>query len=228
MSGKVVGWAFEQKTGSQAAKLVLVKLADNANESGYCFPSIDLIVEHTELSERAVRKHLNELQTKGLIKIIRRFTDGVQLPNHYHLLLHDSSGGMHEVQGGAESGASPVMHEKHTEPSKTNPQENPHSKSKAKGEIPDWIPEENWNAFVEMRKAIKKPLTPYAAQRIVAKLDALRAAGHEPGAVLDQSTVACWQGVFEIRPQSQPSFFQQPTAKVFSLKEIMESGRKKA
>ena len=39
MSGKVVGWAMEQITGSPTAKLVLIKLADNANEHGICWPS---------------------------------------------------------------------------------------------------------------------------------------------------------------------------------------------
>ncbi|HEY8947393.1 MAG TPA: helix-turn-helix domain-containing protein [Rhizomicrobium sp.] len=68
MSGKVVGWAFEQNTGSQAAKLVLVKLADNAGEEGFCWPSVPTIVEHTELSQSAVYKHLATLEGLRLIK----------------------------------------------------------------------------------------------------------------------------------------------------------------
>ncbi len=68
MSGEVVGWAMKQLTGSPAAKLVLAKLADNANEQGLCWPSIDLIVEHTELAQSTVYKHLAKLEELGLIK----------------------------------------------------------------------------------------------------------------------------------------------------------------
>lgn len=68
MSGKVVSWAMEQVTGSPAAKLVLVKLADNANEQGFCWPSIDLIIAHTELGQSTVYKHLATLEEMGLIK----------------------------------------------------------------------------------------------------------------------------------------------------------------
>lgn len=70
MSGKVVGWAMEQTTGSPAAKLVLAKLADNANEQGLCWPSIKLIVEHTELGQATVYKHLATLEDLGLIESI--------------------------------------------------------------------------------------------------------------------------------------------------------------
>ncbi|HEX4302849.1 MAG TPA: helix-turn-helix domain-containing protein [Rhizomicrobium sp.] len=75
MSGEVVGWAMKQHTGSPAAKLVLVKLADNANEQGVCWPSIDLMVSHTELAQSTVYKHLAALESMGLIvptEIVRK------------------------------------------------------------------------------------------------------------------------------------------------------------
>lgn len=67
MSGKVVGWAMEQETGSPTTKLVLVKLADNAGEDGLCWPSIEKIVAHTELGQSTVYKHLSALEEAGLI-----------------------------------------------------------------------------------------------------------------------------------------------------------------
>lgn len=70
MSGEVVGWAMKQITGSPAAKLVLAKLADNSNEQGICWPSIDLIVRHTELAQSTVYKHLAALEELGLISPI--------------------------------------------------------------------------------------------------------------------------------------------------------------
>src|SRR4051794_7952882 len=76
MSGKLIGWAMQQATGSSVTKLVLVKLADNANESGFCCASLELIVKHTELSERAVREHLYRLERLQLVKVERRKVDG--------------------------------------------------------------------------------------------------------------------------------------------------------
>ena len=74
MSGRVVGWAMEHTTGSPAAKLVLVKLADNANEDGFCWPSVALIVRHTELAQSTVYKHLTDLEARGLLEVVPRLT----------------------------------------------------------------------------------------------------------------------------------------------------------
>lgn len=91
MSGKVVGWAFEQKCRSPVAKLILVKLADNANEEGYCWPSVALIVRHTGLSERAVRANLGYLEEDGLIRIETRITaHRGQISNAYQLAVPGS------------------------------------------------------------------------------------------------------------------------------------------
>jgi DNA-binding transcriptional ArsR family regulator len=87
MSGRVVGWAAEQVTGSPISKLVLLKLADNANEDGVCWPSIGLIVEHTELGKRTVQEHLVRLESLGLIIIERRDASGATLSNVYRLAV---------------------------------------------------------------------------------------------------------------------------------------------
>jgi len=71
---------------------------------------------------------------------------------------------------------------------------------------------EAWRGFVDMRKAKKKPLTEYAAKKILNKLDALASDDETKAAILDQSIVNCWQGVFPLKvdnntskPQSTPS-----------------------
>jgi DNA-binding transcriptional ArsR family regulator len=76
---------MEQRTGSPTTKLVLLKLADNANE-WVAWPSVQYIVDDTELSERAVREHLRKLETLGLVRAEKRFVDGVQTTTKYHLL----------------------------------------------------------------------------------------------------------------------------------------------
>jgi uncharacterized protein YdaU (DUF1376 family) len=71
---------------------------------------------------------------------------------------------------------------------------------------PAWMPVEAWTAFVSMRKAKGKraPFTDAARDGIVLALDKLRAAGHDPGAVLQESVVNGWSGVFPTKVAGQP------------------------
>jgi hypothetical protein len=68
-----------------------------------------------------------------------------------------------------------------------------------------WIPTEAWNAYEEMRKKIKRPMTAYAKKIAIRKLDKLRREGNDPGEVLDQSTFNCWQGLYPIVESSSES-----------------------
>ena len=63
-------------------------------------------------------------------------------------------------------------------------------------QLPDWIPEEQWNAWIEARVKIRKPATDYAKRVAVLKLDNLREQGHPPAQVLMQSAFNSWQGLF--------------------------------
>lgn len=54
------------------ARAVLVKLADNANDDGQAFPSVETIARETELSERAVQKALRALEQLGLLNATKR------------------------------------------------------------------------------------------------------------------------------------------------------------
>jgi hypothetical protein len=66
-------------------------------------------------------------------------------------------------------------------------------------QLPEWIPKEQWNGFVFMRKEIKKPLTGRAIKIAISTLLDLKNKGHDPGRVLDQSTMGKWQGLFELK-----------------------------
>ena len=70
------------------------------------------------------------------------------------------------------------------------------NKAQAPFMLPDWIPEEQWNAWIEARVKIRKPATDYAKRVAVLKLDNLREQGHPPAQVLMQSAFNSWQGLF--------------------------------
>ena len=67
---------------------------------------------------------------------------------------------------------------------------------------PEWVPLESWQAFGEMRKKIRAPLTFRACELTVIDLDKLRKDGHDPGPVLMQSVQRCWRGVFELKSEN--------------------------
>jgi DNA-binding transcriptional ArsR family regulator len=89
-----MAWAKRQQTGSVGRKAVLMALAERTGEEPTCFPSQRLLAEETEQGERTVRRHLDDLETAGLITSSRRYVgaDGEPLPrgkacNQYRLLV---------------------------------------------------------------------------------------------------------------------------------------------
>lgn len=60
--------AMGVKVGNSLRKLVLIKLADNANDKGECWPSYQHIADQCECSKSAVRNHIDALEEMGLIK----------------------------------------------------------------------------------------------------------------------------------------------------------------
>lgn len=67
MSVEAIAWASKQRTGSPGAKLVLIALANYANDRGQCWPSQATLAMWTEQSERTIRTHLATLESMGLI-----------------------------------------------------------------------------------------------------------------------------------------------------------------
>lgn len=73
-------------------------------------------------------------------------------------------------------------------------------------ELPDHIPVEAWNGFEEMRNKIRKPMTDRARNGILGELKKLRG---PPGEILDQSTMNCWQNVFELKDKKNGNYGNQ-------------------
>lgn len=67
MSVEAIAWASKQRTGSPGAKLVLIALANYANDRGECWPSQATLAMWTEQSDRTIRTHLATLESMGLI-----------------------------------------------------------------------------------------------------------------------------------------------------------------
>lgn len=81
--------AFALDIKSSTTKLILLKLADNANDSGYCFPSIEHISKLCSIDRRTVQRHIKQLEADGYLTIKQRFNNNKQRSNEY--LLHIDS-----------------------------------------------------------------------------------------------------------------------------------------
>jgi hypothetical protein len=73
---------------------------------------------------------------------------------------------------------------------------------KKKVVIPDWIPEEAWDNWISFRKA-KGGITEHAKNLCISNLEKLRQQGHDPVAVINQSIMQGWAGLFPLRPDDQ-------------------------
>jgi len=72
MSWKAIAWAVKQKTGWPARKLLLLMLANYADDGGYCWPSQRTLRDATELSLDTIQRNLKRLADDGLIWIESR------------------------------------------------------------------------------------------------------------------------------------------------------------
>lgn len=66
-------------------------------------------------------------------------------------------------------------------------------------EPPEWVPRQEWEAWIEMRKAKRAKPTAHALGLAVSELEKLQAEGHAPISVLRQSIMNSWTGLFPLK-----------------------------
>ena len=86
MSVELMTKAFKSKTGNPLTKLVLVKLADNANDDGVCYPSYKRIAIQCEVSRPTAISHVKKLEAMKYLSIRERKTENGNATNVY--ILH--------------------------------------------------------------------------------------------------------------------------------------------
>lgn len=87
MSIAAMNWAWRQVL-APTVKLVLMSMADAADDHGICWPSVPTLARKCCVSERSVRRIMGDLEVGGLIRRDSRFrNDGSQTSNRYLLVL---------------------------------------------------------------------------------------------------------------------------------------------
>lgn len=92
MSVKAINWAFEQDL-TPPLKVILLALADWADGDGVAFPGQKSLSAKTSIPERTLRRHLQELEERGLIARRRRTSEsGQRTSDEYQLMPTGQSG----------------------------------------------------------------------------------------------------------------------------------------
>lgn len=104
MSMNLMAKAMNIKVGNPLRKLVLIKLADNANDNGECWPSYQHVADQCEVSRSTVKSHIRALEEMGLLKREFRRKGELNQSNVFYLTL-DNAQQIQPELGGA--GADP-------------------------------------------------------------------------------------------------------------------------
>jgi len=138
MSVRAMAWVWRQQL-SGPEKLVLMALADHADEDGICWPGNAHLARKCNLSQRSVQRHVKNLIDNGYMTSNRRFRDtGGQTSNRYVLNVDGVTichGGGDSVSWGGDTSDTPItIIEPSTESTTTT--------------VPEWM---------EVLSAIEKP-----------------------------------------------------------------------
>lgn len=87
MSIDIMSWVWKHSPTKGSARLVLLALADNANDTGYCWPSQATIARKANLGKRHTIRVLEELEDQGCIKRIQRAENGKNLTTMYQVIV---------------------------------------------------------------------------------------------------------------------------------------------
>jgi DNA-binding transcriptional MocR family regulator len=222
MSIEAMQWAFNQDIKPSSMKFVLVALGDNAQHDGMAWPSIAALSEKTGQDRKTVMSALDRLEAAGYLTDTGKRTGSTGQIKVYRFNF------AREKDKSPENGTlgkeyrfshqtvpnfppkSTVFPHKSTENGTRNPQEpskepkgNRHKAQTPEIALPKWVPVDAWNSFVAMRRAIKSPISADGLPLALKKLAELRDAGHDPQAVLEQSVMTNYKGLFAIRGEQQ-------------------------
>lgn len=91
MSMDLMVKAMKTKVGNPLRKLVLLKLADNANDKGECWPSYQHIADQCEIARSSVKSHVRALEEMGMLRREFRRNGDLNQSNLFHLCLDEKA-----------------------------------------------------------------------------------------------------------------------------------------
>ena len=204
MSMQLMVSAMKARVGSPMRKLVLIKLADNANDDGECWPSYRHIAEQCETGRATVKRHIKGLQEAGFVSVEWR-NDGKS--SNLFRLHFDGQTVVTVNRGHSEpgseryqTGVTVIPDGGHSDPQN---QSGNQSKNQSGGRqrqnrrppvsCPPDVSADTWSDFLDYRRGKDATLSETAWKRMRRDLDALKAEGWNPDDVLAETMAAGWR-----------------------------------
>jgi len=199
-------WALDLPTGE---KIVLLSLADNANDTGHCWPSMATIAKRAGMTTRGAQLIVQRLEAGGHIHREQVIGKGCNYYIHPSKIIIATPERRSPRTTFAPNETTLTPERRSPKPSGTTITDkkatlsHPKRASKPTLLLPDCIPAQPWADFLEMRKAKGAKPTARAQELLIAKLLRLAEDGHPPGDVLNQSIEGNWTGLFAIKDRQQ-------------------------
>lgn len=188
-------------------KMVLLCLADYANDRGECWPAVETIAAKCSCTDRTVQKAIKALEERGALDINR-------VPGRPHKFrVVPRSTFTPEEYSPPKMSAKGVKDIHHRgEPRSPKPSKNHHEPPVTPSGVkradpfpcPAYVDPIDWQALKANRKAKRAALTEGAHRQIVRKLDAWAGEGWPPGPIVAFAAERGWTTVFETDEMKAP------------------------
>ncbi|EKB01237.1 helix-turn-helix domain-containing protein [Proteus mirabilis] len=213
MSRIATDWAWNLDLKAPQ-KILILSLADRADEYHCCYPSIQRLVKDTGLDKKTIGKWINLMIEDGLISDTGERKGPTKRVRVLRLNIEtectqkrdDTKSGNVPKNGSLnvpKNGSQNQSLETNNEPKKKG-------FDAKKESIPDWLDREIWFNWIDYRNEIKKPFKTKKTFELQVKflLECLEE-GYSPEEIINQSIANGWQGLFKPKNNHQAITSQQ-------------------
>ena len=200
MSFTMMAKAKPIQTGNAGRKLVLMMLADIADDHGQCFPSYQHLADVCEMSKRSVMRHISDLEGQGFVIIEHRKGVKQNKSNVYTLDFSSDTQTLPSdtVSPPSSDKLSPITYHS-SEPIKEPIKKVNKKSSLCLSDLPDHINFQLMADYIDMRNSIKSPMTQRALTILINEVSRLETLGHDPTALLEAAILNNWKSVYPPR-----------------------------
>ncbi len=208
MSLDATRWAWEQKVkGTQ--KLVLLSLADRADEKHCCYPSISRITNDTGLNRKTVMNCINVLENSGLIKTKKmpgnkNYYSLIGVKNRHETSTKNGTAASTNLGTSTKNGTSTKIGTSTSTKIGTTPVPKLGHKptNNLSINLPEYIDSETFAEFLQVRKRLKAVNSERGIKVLLTEIEKIHKAGFDVNKEIDKAISMGWKTVY--MPKGNP------------------------